>query len=187
MYESASDYVNKEYGFLQHWSKRWAGETWSDLLTHFYLHIDEDWLRFNNIPDDEKRKWVQSWLRNTSQWSNTQYRRDVLVNNLSEEYDLSDNGGDCYIEILAEDVDDLTKEWIVDLHRHYSDRQVDLLMKVRLIYLKNLTVRERVLYDLIYKDQMTLRQVSNKIKLPTTVIFHAVKNLNKKIKDLCMN
>ena len=186
VYDSANDYVDKEYKFLQHWCKRWANDTWGDLLTHFYLHIEDDWVKFNKIPDCEKHKWVQSWLRNTSNWINNPYSKDTRVNNLPEYYELPDKGSNEYIEIFAEDCDDSTKEYIADLHRNFSDRQVDLLLKVRLVYVSKLTVRERVLYDLIYKDGMSYRAISAKLRIPTTVVFQAVKNLNKKIEELCI-
>lgn len=177
-----SVWIQNNYDFLERWSKIWAKDGWSDLLNLYVEYLDEQWLKFGGIPDDEQRlKFTNTWLKNMSKWSNSEFNRQYSVNDLAENWEIRDSAEDNHIEVLAEaDREDL-KLWMRDLYVNYGEEGSNKLMKIRQLYLR-LETHEKVLYDLYFTQMLSLREISKKIDLNHMAVFFMVKDLKNKLR-----
>ena len=183
-------WINKEYKMLSRLSKNWTSEHWRDLITHYYIYLSKpkNWSKFEPLPEEEKIKFTQKWMSNSVKWTNSDFSKSLRVNNLDDEYDISEVEveNDTAMYIKSEDIDDTVKDWLCDLHNNWGEEQIIKLVKVREMYLSKMKTEDRVLYDLTYTQEMTLRDISRKINIPLTSVFLMVKNLNEKIRlEVC--
>lgn len=175
-------WINTNYKFLEKWSKAWAKEGWSDLLSMYIEYIDKNWQKFAFIPDgDDRLRFTQTWLKNMTKWSNSEYNRLHSVNNLAENWHIPDECEDSYLEVLAESHRDDIKLWLKDLFASYSEKDATRLVKLREIYLK-LELHERVLWDLYFTQMLSLRDIGKKIDLPHMAVYVMIKDLKIKIR-----
>jgi DNA-directed RNA polymerase specialized sigma subunit len=163
------------------------------LSVNLTLHLDKHWEKFSKIPNDEEKiKWIQSWMRNQTRWNNTQFNKDIRLISTEEEWDFSLEGeGDEYIsayvdsasiEIGSEDVDESVKNWIIDLGERHSERDCDRLIKIRQIYL-TLPLHEKVLYDMYFTHMKSLREIAKELKLPLSSVHSMMTELKNNIKN----
>lgn len=178
-------WLNDNYTEISYWSRRWHHEEWRELLAHLTLYLQKNWSKFSKIPDGEERiKFLQSWMKNTVKWKNSDFNKSICVNNNEEEWDIVD---DVYLEdyeIIAEDIDSDIKDFIIDIKKRFNEGEVKKIIMVRKIYL-TLRPHERVLYDLYITQMLSLRQVAKKLQLPLSAVHNMVNELKKKILERC--
>jgi hypothetical protein len=187
---SVNEWIESEYKNLSKFAKHWSKDNWADLITHYYIYLtkEKNWIKLSLMPHDEQMKFTQQWMKNSVAWKNSDFTKSLAVNNLDEGYTIKEEvESSVRIEICGEDVDDSVKEWLIDLHENWGDKQIERLVRIRELYLSDkFTITDRILYDMVYKNQMTMRQVSNKINVPLTSVFLLIKNLEQKMKnELC--
>jgi hypothetical protein len=177
-----NDWVNENYEFLELWAKRWAGENWADLLSHYCEYLNKNWHKFSQIPDGEERlKWTQTWMKNMVKWTNSDFNKMIRVNSMPDEWEIPDESYDALLEVSSEtDREDL-RDWLLDLHRNFSDLEVNRLIKMRQIYIK-LETYEKVVWDLYFTNMLSLRAMASKLKLPLSSVHNMVVELKEKIK-----
>ncbi len=117
-----------------------------------------------------------------AKWSNSEFNRTYLVNNLPENWEIDDVGEDDMIEVMCESDREDIRLWMIDLHRNFSERDSERLMKLRECYLE-LDTHERVLWDLYFQQMMSLRDIGKKLDLPHMSIYSMINELKKKIKE----
>lgn len=180
-----NEWITNNYKFLKKWSKIWAGDRADDLLSHFTLYLHKNWdSKFNNIPEgDERLAFVNQWMKNMVNWSNSDFNKLMRTNSLDEEWDVPDEAVDDFIEVQCETDREDIREWLLDLHRHYSEVETNKLVRLRQIYLK-LELHEKVLYDMYFTNMMSLRQIGIKLNLPHMAIWSMLNDLKDKIKEL---
>jgi DNA-directed RNA polymerase specialized sigma subunit len=175
------------------WSKRWAGEQWAELLSEMSIYLSKNWIKFSAIPDGEQRiKFLQTWMKNQAKWWNSEFNRNIRVNNLSVDEDIQSDFGrreeqisyDDLIELKSEVVRDDIKDWLIDLNQNWNDLEIDRLVKIRQIYLA-LPSHQKVLYDLYFSQMMSLRDIGKKLDLPLSAVYNMVLELKKNIKEKC--
>ena len=187
---NVNTWIDKEYKMLSRLAKNWSNDNWRDLITHYYMYLSrpKNWEKFKPLPEEDKIKFTQKWMGNSVKWTNSEFSKSLRVNNLEDEYDIEETTYECEtsLYVSAEDIDESVKEWLVDLHNNWGDEQIHRIVKVREMYLSKMKTEDRVLYDLTYNQQLTLRDISKKINIPLTSVFLMVKNLNEKIKlEVC--
>ena len=177
-----SQWITDNYDFLKLWSKRWAGQHWGELLSCFTTYLEKNWQRkYLKMNDDERIRFTQTWMKNMSKWSNSEFNRDISVNNFSEEWSIEDTY-ESLNEIRAEVTNDIA-EWLIDLHQNFAEDDVIKIVKIRSIYLQ-LETHEKVLYDLYFNNMHSLREIGKKLNLPHSAIFQMVNALKQKIIDM---
>lgn len=161
------------------------GDLSGDILTHLSLYLDDNWLKFNMIPDSQKLRWIGRWMRNQAGWSNSQVNRDLKTNNLPEDhqFDIVDDQHET-ITIFAEDGDDKLKGWISDTFSVYGSDKTDKLIRVKYYY-HSLTLPEQILYTLYFDELLTHRAIAQRLNIPLTSSFLMVKELETKLINLC--
>ena len=177
------------YVLISMWSKRWSPDNWSELLSEMTIYLNKNWLKFSQIPDDEERiKFLQTWMKNQVKWYNSEFNKNIRVNNLSVDEGIQADFGrreeqiayDDLIELKSEVVRDDIKDWLIDLNQNWNDLEIDRLVKVRQIYL-TLPGHQKVLYDLYFTKMMSMRDIGKKIDLPLSAVYNMIKELKEKI------
>jgi DNA-directed RNA polymerase specialized sigma subunit len=87
--------------------------------------------------------------------------------------------------IKAEDVNDSIKEWLEDITLTFGEIRADKLIQLRYHYINNLSLPEKVLYDLTFTNEMSTRQVAQKLNIPHTSTYLMIVDLQNKLRDLC--
>jgi hypothetical protein len=147
------------------------------------MWLDKYWLRFDAIPDGvERLKFTTSWLSDNSKWENSEFNRDYKVNNLEEMWDIPDVPNDEEYIDLSSDIDEGSRDMILDLLKKYGEVRAEKILGVRYIYLNELSLEERVLYDLYFIQMLSCRKIAVKLKLPTMAAYVMITNLKNKIK-----
>jgi DNA-directed RNA polymerase specialized sigma subunit len=153
------------------------------------IYLNKNWPRFSQIPDGEERiKFLQTWMRNQVAWYNSEFNKNIRVNNLSVDEDIQSDFGrreeqiayDDLIELKSEVVRDDIKDWLIDLNQNWNDLEIDRLVKIRQIYL-TLPGHQKVLYDLYFTKMMSMRDIGKKIDLPLSAVYNMIKELKEKI------
>lgn len=182
---SWQQWLEKNYRIISYWARRWHPEEWRELLAFMTFYLEKNWHRFSKIPDGEERiKWLQTWMKNNVNWSNSEFRKSIAVNNFTEEFDFGDEILDDNLDIRAEDVGDDVKDFIIDLHRRFSEEEVLKIISVRKVYL-TLQSHEKVLYDLYISEMLSIRGVAKRLNLPMSAVYGMINDLKKKINDEC--
>jgi hypothetical protein len=178
-------WLNKNYKTISFWAKHWHREEWRELLAFLTLYLQKNWSKFSKIPDgDERIKFLQTWMKNNVRWQNSDFNKSIGVNKFDDEWEIQSETFEEPYEILAEDLPDDVKEFIVDLDRRFTEIEVRQIIVIRKIYL-TLPSHERVLYDLYFTQMLSLRQVAKKLQLPLSAVHNMVTDLKKKIKERC--
>ena len=181
---NGSKWIEDNYKFLETWAKRWSPEYWDELISFYCLYIDSNWPKFSAIPDDEERlKFTQTWFSNNVKWRNSDFNKSIRLNSLEEEYDIPDLPEDNHIEALCEADRDDIKEFMLDLHKRFSEYDVNRIMMMRKIYL-TLDTHEKVLYDMYFTQMLSMRAIGKKIDLPLSAVYNMLNDLKIKLK-LC--
>ena len=179
-----SHWINTNYCFLEKWCKHWRPDEWAELLSQYVIYLNTKWDKFDSIPDgNERLKWSQKWLRDNSKWTNSEFNKEVRINNLPEEWVIEDCGEDSLIEHIIESDRPDIRLWIRDLNLNFSELEVERLMRIRGIYLR-LDTHEKVLYNLYFDNMLSMRDIASKIGLPLSAIHIMIGDLKKKIKSL---
>lgn len=184
---SWQQWLQINYKVISMWARRWHHTEWRELMAHMAIYLQKNWSRFSTIPDDEQRiKFLQTWMKNNVKWDNSQFNKSISVNNLEEDFDQSRSkeSYDEPFDILAEDMTDDIKDFIIDLHRRFDEPDAMRIIKIRKIYL-TLPAHEKVLYDLYFTQMLSVRGVAKKLQLPLTSVHYMIVELKEKIKDLC--
>jgi hypothetical protein len=181
---SWQNWLTLNYKTISMWAKRWSPQDWRELLTHMSFYLQKNWIKFAAIPEEDKIKFLQAWMKNQVNWWNSEFNRSLQVNNLTDEYNLPDVEFDDFIEIRAEVYREDIKEWLIDLHNNWTDEQIKILVKVRRIYLE-LPSHQKVLYDLYFTQMMSLRDIGKKLDLPLSAVYNMILELKKIIQDKC--
>ena len=182
---SWQQWLEKNYRIISYWARRWHPEEWRELLAFMTFYLQKNWHRFSKIPDGEERiRFLQTWMKNNVNWSNSEFRKSIAVNNFTEEFDLGDEILDDNLDIRAEDIGDDVKEFIIDLYRRFSEEEVLKIISVRKVYL-TLQSHEKVLYDLYITQMLSIRGVAKRLNLPMSAVYGMINDLKKKINDEC--
>lgn len=129
-------------------------------------------------------KFCQTWMKNNVRWKNSDFNKSIGVNNFDEQCEDDDNIYEEEFDVLAEDLSEDVKDFIIDLNRRFSEVEAGRIILIRQIYL-TLASHERVLYDLYFTQMMSLRQVAAKLQLPLSAVHNMVIDLKKKIQSKC--
>ena len=182
---SWQQWLEKNYRIISYWARRWHPEEWRELLAFMTFYLEKNWRKFSKIPDGEERiKFLQTWMKNNVNWSNSEFRKSIAVNNFTEEFDFGDEILDDNLDIKAEDIGRDVKEFIIDLHRRFSEEEVLKIISVRKVYL-TLQSHEKVLYDLYITQMLSIRGVAKRLNLPMSAVYGMINDLKKKINDEC--
>jgi hypothetical protein len=188
-------WIEQNYKVIAMWARRWHPEEWRELIAFMTFYLQKNWAKFSLIPDGEQRiKFLQTWMKNNVKWQNSDFNKSIAVNNLGIEYYSNEEwdfeGGSrvqAYEErfdVIAEDMSDDVKAFIIDLERRFSEQEVEKIIKVRKIYL-TLPSHEKVLYDLYFTKMLSIRGVAKQLDLPLSSVHNMILQLRKKIQDLC--
>lgn len=179
-----SAWIDNNYKFLRKWSKIWANDNWSDLLSHYVEYLDTNWRKFEDIPnDDERIKFTQTWMKNQTRWTNSDFNRLHRINNLGEEWTIPDESEDQFLELRCESDREDINLWLIDIHSHFGDEGANKLIRIREAYLR-LETPEKVLYDLYFSNMNTMREISDKLDIPLTAVFKMIAELKNKL-EIC--
>jgi hypothetical protein len=182
---SWQEWLEKNYRVISYWSRRWHPVEWRELLAFLTLYLEKNWLKFSQIPDGEERiKFLQTWMKNNVNWSNSEFRKSIEVNNFDEDIWIKDEMIDDMIEIKAENSTDDIKEFIIDLYKRFSEPEVIKIIKVRKVYL-TLKAHEKVLFDLYITQGLSIRGVAKRLNLPMSAVYGMINDLKKKIISEC--
>jgi DNA-directed RNA polymerase specialized sigma subunit len=182
---NGSQWITDNYKTIERWCKHWHKEEFRELIVHFAMYVDKNWIKFNAIPDDEQRiKFMQAWLKNMVKWPMSEFNKSIRVNNLPEEYNIPEEPEDSYIEIFAESSRSDIRDWMIDINRRHNELDVTRLMILRKVYLE-LGTPEKVLYDLYFTQMMSMRDIAIKIDLPLSAVYQMIKILKYKMKIKC--
>jgi hypothetical protein len=178
-------WIERNYQFLETWSKRWHPEEWAELIAHYCLYIDSNWSKFSTIPDGEDRlRFSQTWMKNNVRWMNSDFNKSIRVNDLTEEFDIYEEGEDHFLDVMCETDRPDIRDFMMDISKRYSESDVDKIVKLRAIYIE-LETYERVLWDLYFNQMLSMRDIGKKLDLPLSSIFNMVKDLKIKVKEKC--
>ena len=188
-------WIEENYKVIAMWARRWHPEEWRELIAFMTFYLQKNWVKFSLIPDGEQRiKFLQTWMKNNVKWQNSDFNKSIAVNNLGIEYYSNEEwdfeGGSrvqAYEEtfdVIAEDMSDDVKAFIIDLERRFSEAEVEKIIMVRKIYL-TLPSHEKVLYDLYFTKMLSIRGVAKQLDLPLSSVHTMILQLRKKIQDLC--
>ena len=181
---NGSKWIEDNYQFLETWARRWSPDYWSELISFYCLYIDSNWSKFSAIPDDEQRlKFTQTWFSNNVKWYNSDFNKAIKVNSVGEEYDIPDEAEDNYLEAICEADREDIKDFMLDLHKRFSEYDVTRIMLMRKIYL-TLDTHEKVLYDMYFTQMLSMRAIGKKIDLPLSAVYNMISDLKIKLK-LC--
>ena len=175
-------WLTNNWATISKWAKRWHKDEWGELVSQLALYIDRHWLKFSQIPDGEQRiKFAQTWMKNNVKWTNSEFNQVIRVNNLPDDWEMTDVPEENYIELSAEEAPQVMKDWIIDLHRNYSEKDVAKILRVREVYLE-LPLHLRVLYDLYFTQLLSMREIGKRLDLPLSAVYSLVAELKRKIK-----
>lgn len=179
---NGGSWIEKNYKFLEMWSKRWSPEHWVDLLSMYCIYINSNWSKFSAIPDNEQRlKFTQTWFSNNVKWSNSDFNKSIKVNSFGEEYDIPEESEESFVEITCETNREDIKDFMLDLNRRFSEHDVTRIMTMRKIYL-TLETHEKVLWDLYFTQMLSMRAISKKVDLPLSAVYNMISELKIKLK-----
>lgn len=185
---SWQQWFSQNYTVIAFWAKKWHHAEWRELLAHMTLYLEKNWSKFSTIPDDDQRiKFLQTWMKNTVRWQNSDFNKSIGVNNLDETYTgswVNEGTHEQPYDIMAEDMTDDIKDFVIDLHRRFDEPDVNKILKIRTIYLQ-LPSHEKVLYDLYFTQMLSIRGVAQKLQLPTSSVHNMIVELRKKIASQC--
>jgi len=160
------------------------------LITHFYIWLVKHpnrWIKISSMNDIEQMKFTNTWLKNNAKWENSEFNKDNRVNSFDEVWD--DDYEDIVfqdtisIEIGSEEVSDDVKGWLIDIQNEFGDN-ADKLIRIRYIYLEMDTL-DKVLYDLYFTREMTLRAIAKHLSIPLVSVHQMVTELKKSIRIKC--
>lgn len=175
-------WIENNYAFLRLWSRRWAGQNWGELLSCYTGYLEKNWARkMVRMNDEERLKFSQTWMKNMTKWSNSEFNREIRVNNFEEEFAVEDEI-ECHIELKAEATSDIS-EWLIDIHTEFGDELAYKLIRLRKVYLQ-LETHEKVLYDLYFTNMLSLREIGKKLSLPHSAVYQMINVLKEKIISL---
>jgi hypothetical protein len=182
---SWQQWLEQNYKVISYWSRRWHPHEWRELLAFLTLYLEKNWHKFSKIPDgDERIKFLQKWMKNNVNWSNSEFRKSIEVNNFGDDIWIPDEVVDDMIDIRSEDSPEDVKEFIIDLHRRFSEEEVIKIIKVRKVYI-TLKAHEKVLFDLYITQMLSIRGVAKRLNLPMSAVYGMINDLKKKIQDEC--
>lgn len=184
-------WVSNNYAQIESVAKIY-GPKWPDLVTHFCFYLEKNWLKFDKMPQPDKIRYMSAWFKKQLNWSNSAVSRDNKTNNFSEEdletHKTFEEPDDQTIDItvLSEEGPEDAKQYIIDIEKTWGSEKADKILKVRFHYLKSLTLTDKILYDLYFTQSLTHRGIAAKLNIPLTSSFLMVKELENKLKDLCL-
>lgn len=192
-------WINQNYIRLAKVAKDVSPNDWRDLITHYCLYLDTNWVQFSVIPNNvERLKFSTTWLSNNARWPKSAFKLEFKVNNMEAQWDIPDTEvEEPNIDIL--DISDernnrvidpqikwmviSMKEWIKDTTDKWGEVRGTNLIKLRYVYLNDLTLTERVLYDLHFTEGLSVRKIAKQLDLPISGTYQMVRVLKNKLKN----
>ena len=175
-------WVTDNYEFLQKWCQNWGRDNWSDLLSHYVIYLHKNWAKFSNIPDGKERlRFTQTWLKNNSRWRNSEFNKEMIVNNLGEQFTIKDEEEDNLLDVYCESDRMDIKMWMLDTYKEFGEERGNKIMEMRKIYL-TLDTHERVLYDLYFTNMKSMREIGTDLSIPLSAVFNMITELKEKIR-----
>lgn len=156
-------------------------------------------MQFSVIPNNvERLKFSTTWLSNNARWPKSAFKLEFKVNNMEAQWDIPDTEvEEPNIDIL--DISDernnrvidpqikwmviSMKEWIKDTTDKWGEVRGTNLIKLRYVYLNDLTLTERVLYDLHFTEGLSVRKIAKQLDLPISGTYQMVRVLKNKLKN----
>lgn len=182
---SWQQWLAQNYNIIAFWARKWHPQEWRELIAHLTFYLQKNWQKFSLIPDgDERIKFLQTWMKNNVKWKNSDFNKSIAVNNHDDEWSIKDELDEQPYDILAEDMTDDIKQFVIDINRRFDEADVNKILKIRTIYLM-LPSHEKVLYDLYFTQMLSIRGVANKLQLPLSSVHNMIKDLRKKILLQC--
>jgi hypothetical protein len=179
-----SVFIQANWKFINKWSRIWSPDNHGDLASGLAIYLDKHWRKFSLIKtDEEKIKFIQSWMRNQVKWSNTDYNKDIRVNNYDEEWDRADDyHGERWMDIEAESMPGDLKGYLQDLTEHFGERDCYKLVAIKKRYL-TLPQHQKVLYNLYFTEMNSMRDIAAKLKIPLSAVHVMIGELKNKLRD----
>jgi hypothetical protein len=162
-------------------------ELWDDLINECYIYcitnIDKveksynDKLNNNKKGEDGIEAFVIMWLRNQSAWSFTPFKRKYELHRIFEEYN------PIYDDREVEFDDSLYTEEYKDLIRTLGEKDTNRIIELNNIYKYKLKTHEKNLFDLYYKEKISINDIAILAQISTTSVRNILKELNNKLKS----
>lgn len=171
-------WFTSNYKFIEKWCKIWVKVDSHELISHYYIYLTENWYKIESISQEEKLKFTNYWLKNNARWSNSEFNRTRKIS--YDEIENWDEPEDNLIEVRCESDREDINNWLVDLFKNHCESDVERLVLLREIYLE-LQLHEKVLWDLYFTNMMSMRDISDKIRIPLSSVFEMIKKLKEKI------
>lgn len=169
--------------FIKKWSKIWAGDRSDDLVAHLIIYLDKSWLKFSRIPQADRVKFIQKWMKNMVNWSRSDFNKEFnqyATCQLDESH--AKIGYDQMIDVISDGDRDDIKEWLADIYSNWGDDDAMRLIKMREIYMK-LPTTDKVIWDLYFTRQMSLRKIAKHLGINHMSVHWMVTDLKNKIRN----
>lgn len=177
-------WLSMNYDLISFWAKRWSKNEWGELISLMSIYLDKNWSQFSHLPENDKIRFLQTWMKNNVRWTKSEFSNNIRVNNLGDEQSFV---GDIYtplIEIGAEDAPEELKEYIIEITEKWGELRADKILLVKSIY-RTLPTESKVLYDLYITKGMSLRSIADLLNIPMSSVYSMIKVLKKDILLRC--
>lgn len=129
---------------------------------------------------ESRLAWTNHFLKMHSLYwkKNSKFWKEIDISDQID--DIPDIEYDQYLDLRAEDEGILT-EWICEITHEFGEISADKLVKIRKVYL-GLETTDKVLYDMYFTNEMSMRDISNKLNIPLSTVFGMITRLKNNIK-----
>lgn len=182
---NGGQWVEANWNQICKWSKHWHKDEWGELASQFVIYVDKNWIKFSNIPDGVDRiRFMQTWMKNNVSWYNSDFNKSIRLSSLDEQYDIKEESEDQHLEVLCESDREDIRDLMLDLHRNYSEWDVNRILMIRTVYLQ-MPTHDKVLFDLYFNQMLSMRQIGTKLDIPLSAVYNMITELKNKIKLEC--
>ncbi len=175
-----SIWLGTNYVFIEGVAKNISPKRYKDLVYYLTLYLDKKWMVFDNIPNHQKIPFVVAWMSNNNKWSGSSFN----LHNLDSICETSQR------EYFDNDMVEETKYYLdgeSTFIQDYGYLRGEILDDARSIYIERLNSIERILYDMYFYDDLSMRKISSKLNIPTSSVVLMISALKKKIKNIYDN
>jgi RNA polymerase sigma factor (sigma-70 family) len=161
-----------------------------EMISDYYIYISKNCYKksFDLLEEDDIYYFSISWLKNNSTKNNRKRIVDVEKGYILEDTKVVGYNGNILssigsyaIELGAEDMTDDMKAYLLDLQNDWSDSQI---IKILGVY-KNLELLEsweRILFDMYFMKEMSLRKIGDRVGIPMSSINLMVNKIKEKLR-----
>lgn len=161
-----------------------------EMLSECYIYLNRKWPILSACTVEEALLSTYKFIHTSRDWSNSNFSKITAPqanNHLEFPVWLEHQDETEAFETINEDLIGIehqpTKDLISDYYSTFRKEFADILIKIHLVYPK-LNQADRILYDLTFKDNLSVRQIAKKTNIPPSSIFVMQKKLKNKIKNL---